>query len=749
MASSSAGGGQHQAVIRTGHCKSLRRRDGLIKYAHDVHSQCGEDGILQKIFCGSEAMIPSKLPRYLVDVGAWDGKHLSNSHELLVTSTGNNWRGVLIEADDEKFTQLEKLHLPLGNVCVHKTVTIQNNQNNKNTATLSEILKTVRFHDDDMTALPCNFDFLCIDVDGPDYWLLHNVMTNGYTPKLICVEFNPTMPNNLVYIPPNDDSTRHGASLAALVELMQTFNYVLVETTLYNAFFVPMQIYNRQNFQQHLPENHDTSIEALHETTMGTSLYQLYDGTLKLHGCKKLLWHRLPIEEQSIQVLPNKQPLSFPFAPNQGDGNRQNIALNEITDPVVDVSAYCKQQGDKNECSRRLIQCLQQDGFVLVQGTGISRELCEKALQATHAFLQEAPEAVRRSAMSTHDRARRGYAPSNTENFGALLGTKNAQNDHVRKFRIGPVHDDGSQQHHRSTLHQPNIWPRPLRGADDDNNNDDQNNEWDADTCRSFQSTCETYYQVVCVAADAVLRAICDGLLASYPELQTSLGFLVSKSCEVSDNRSYDTNHGDSSKSPSFKMTTKNAAHAHHTGILTLLGYQVGPRHRKLMNTKNNIKSTRKSAIEGYPLVAAHTDVGVITMLLFHGGADSCAILQRENRNVNSNGSNTPTSFQNVHLPSSIPQDPVFVINVADCLSALTGGKLPSTVHRVMPQIAEKCIIPSPRNCVALFVGLNPMQKLQFPDTCNDKTQHSSPTTYEIWRKKRILQCQEVMEKNS
>jgi len=30
-----------------------------------------------------------------------------------------------------------------------------------------------------------------------------------------------------------------------------------------------------------------TSIEALHETSMGARLYQLYDGTLKLWDCKK------------------------------------------------------------------------------------------------------------------------------------------------------------------------------------------------------------------------------------------------------------------------------------------------------------------------------------------------------------------------------------------------------------------------------------------------------------------------------
>ena len=32
-------------------------------------------------------------------------------------------------------------------------------------------------------------------------------------------------------------------------------------------------------------------------------LFQLYDGTLVLAGCRKLLWAELPIEQEAIQVL--------------------------------------------------------------------------------------------------------------------------------------------------------------------------------------------------------------------------------------------------------------------------------------------------------------------------------------------------------------------------------------------------------------------------------------------------------------
>ena len=103
----------------------------------------------------------------------------------------------------------------------------------------------------------------------------------------------------MIYITPKSDTIRHGSSLAAFDELMHKFKYVLVETTTYNAFFVPLELYERsKTLQAFVP---DTSIEVLNEISMGTSLYQLYDGTLKLAGCKKLLWHRIPIDEDKIR----------------------------------------------------------------------------------------------------------------------------------------------------------------------------------------------------------------------------------------------------------------------------------------------------------------------------------------------------------------------------------------------------------------------------------------------------------------
>lgn len=50
------------------------------------------------------------------------------------------------------------------------------------------------------------------------------------------------------------------------------------------------------------------------------------------------------------------------------------------------------------------------------------------------------PKDAKERAMSK-DRARRGYSPSDTENFATLVGEKKG-NDHVEKFRVGPEIDE-------------------------------------------------------------------------------------------------------------------------------------------------------------------------------------------------------------------------------------------------------------------------------------------------------------------
>eukprot|EP00980_Cylindrotheca_fusiformis_P020722 scaffold7738_cov133-Cylindrotheca_fusiformis.AAC.31 len=639
-----------QPEIRRRVGKSQRRRDGLIQFAKDHTSQNGEDGIIEHIF----RLLPFSSQRFCVDVGAWDGKHLSNTYSLLMTSDCTVWNGVLLEADSERFAELNQLHEARGNLCINTTVSSDPDSKDS----LVHILQHKAPH------LPKDFDFLCIDVDGSDYWLLHDLWKAAYRPKVVCIEANPTMPNDLIYIPARSDTIRHGASLAALVELAERHDYVLVETTIYNAFFVPKNLYDLY-FQDLVP---DTSIEALHEITMGTSIYQLYDGTLKLWGCKKMLWHRVAMEEKKMQMLPPERR-NFPFAPQP--------TFSETS--IVDMSAYCKnhREGGKEEeaaCADAIVGQLKQDGFALVRGTGVASELCHDALSATNAFLQEAPESVRRSCL-TKDRARRGYSPMCTENFASLIG-EHGPNDLVRKFRIGPSIQQSEDNLPDSPLFSPNAWP--------------SSEVWDEDSCSIFQSNVQAYYDQLCLVAHAIVRAICDGIVRQRPALAPSLQ-------AVSRKESLD-----------------------HTSILTLLGYRTGTRHKRTQKKRHV-----------HPLVASHTDVGVITVLLFDGG--DCATLQRKVDNDQLLES-VEAKWADVMLPPIVPNDPVFVVNIADCLSELSQNYLPSTLHRVIPGTGS-----IPRNCLALFVGLEPQEMLTFG---NDTM------SYEEWRKKRIAKSQEVLKSN-
>lgn len=514
-------GSGSEAVIRRRTPISQRRRDGLIQFAKDIKSQNGEDGIIEKIF--ELLPKPTRNHRVCVDVGAWDGKHLSNTFALLVDTSqqdGGNavkdeWKGLLIEADADRFEELRGLHEPLGNTCLDVTVT-------SSTESPDSLVAILLNHQD---TIPHDFDFLSIDVDGSDYWLLRDLWVHTqFRPAVVCIEANPTMPNDLIYIPPRDDALRHGASVAALVELATQHGYVLVETTVYNCFFVRQELYHN-HLRSLVP---DTSIEALHEITMGTAMYQLYDGTLKLWGCKKLLWHRVGMNEDKMQMIPPSKR-SFPFAPT----------AEKEPENVIDLSPYLAGATDtalaRKETAAALLHQLRKDGFALVRGSGISATVCEEALSSTRAFLHEADESVRRSCL-TQDRARRGYAPMCTENFASLIGDV-GPNDLVRKFRIGRSTESSSG----SPLHRPNVWP----SAD----------QWEG--AEKFKTATETYYGETCEFISVVVQAIVEGLVSYRPELYESLN-VVNK--ETQDE---------------------------HSSILTLLGYRKGARHKKTQKKRH------------------------------------------------------------------------------------------------------------------------------------------------------------------
>jgi len=675
------------ATIRTRKVRTLRRRDGLVSFARNNTSQGGEDGIIAKIFeVLDSAPDFQQQQRWCVDVGAWDGKHLSNTYSLLVEHP-ERWNGVLIEAEPDRVDDLKALHDPLGNVCIGACVSCTEGAD----TSLSLLLKA------HAPRLPEDFSFISIDVDGTDYWVLLDILQSSYSPAVICVEFNPTIPDSIIYVQERQDNVRHGSSLAALCELADQYHYVLVETTVYNAFFVKQEIYENTSIGEMVP---DTSIEALHEVTMGTELYQLYDGTLKLHGCKKLLWHRQPIDEDRIQML-SRVERGFPFAP---EGHETSALLGEpkVTNKTkartstaqreaIDLSVmrvHVEKQSSDHPISEQRVDAVRElwskfatDGFAYVRGTGVSADTCRRALAAGHSFFT-APDEVRSSCLAK-DRARRGYSPEKTENFASLVGN-DAPNDEVRKFRIGKaLSGEGAAASHG--LGQDNVWPGDR--------------EWgSAKAAAFFKQSMETYYNELERVGQLILATLGEGMeqCADVP---------------LANLRALDhANQGDDTAS-----------------ILTLLGYGTGKKRGRNKKTKKN-----KRASNCRPLVAEHTDVGIITVLLFDRG--NCARLER----AGTGGS--ADNWVPVSLPEYVPDDPVFVVNIGDCLSEISGGALKSTVHRVAAGPG-----PHARVCLAMFMGFSPSTQLEISSGDGSSTQ---PMTYAEWRQKRIAASLKVLRES-
>jgi len=183
--------------------------ESLGTYEASVYSQCGEDGVLQRIF-----EVIGAHNRRFVEFGAWDGQHLSNTANLRLQ---HGWTGLLMEGSDRA-----------------DGVLVQ--QEFVNAENVNRLFAKY--------AVPPVFDLLSIDIDGNDYWVWKAI--EDYTPRVVVMEYNIffglhhacTIRYDADHV--WDETLYHGASLLALRNLGREKGYSLVHTDSWapNAFFV-------------------------------------------------------------------------------------------------------------------------------------------------------------------------------------------------------------------------------------------------------------------------------------------------------------------------------------------------------------------------------------------------------------------------------------------------------------------------------------------------------------------------------
>lgn len=221
----------------------------LNKYEQIVNSQHGEDGIFKHIF----EVIGTK-SKYAVEFGAWDGVYLSNVRNLIIEQ---GFSALFIEGDGSKLDDCANNYTDYDNIIIHEAFVGFEGEN-----TLDEIFK--KFN------LPEDIDILSIDIDGYDYHVWEAL--KNYKPRVVVIEYNPSIPNEVFYINPRDSSTFKGSSASAMVSLGNKKGYSLVAVTITNCIFVLDEEFEKFNI-------FDNSLEALriYDGLSRNYFYQTYD----------------------------------------------------------------------------------------------------------------------------------------------------------------------------------------------------------------------------------------------------------------------------------------------------------------------------------------------------------------------------------------------------------------------------------------------------------------------------------------
>ncbi|MEK7643836.1 MAG: FkbM family methyltransferase [Patescibacteria group bacterium] len=257
-----------------------RENNWLAAYKNNITSQNGEDGVIEKIF-----EVVGETNKWCVEFGAGSGKKGNNTWNLI---ENKGWSAVLIEAERALFQDLKKYYQNNCQVvCARAAVASTGKQ------TLDNILTA--------TAIPADFDFLSIDIDGYDYHVWKAV--ERYRPRVVMIEINPNIPIDLEFVQPGNIRACGGSSLSAMAKLARAKGYELIVAFGVNAVFVKKELFPRFGINDNSPA---VFFGAVGSTTNPPRnvFFQFYDGSIVLLGVKrdKVLAYRKKIKDAPVWV---------------------------------------------------------------------------------------------------------------------------------------------------------------------------------------------------------------------------------------------------------------------------------------------------------------------------------------------------------------------------------------------------------------------------------------------------------------
>ena len=137
-------------------------------YKKNIYSQNGEDGVLEEII----NRLGDK-DGYVCEFGAWDGKHLSNTFNLVI----KGMKAIYIEGDEERYKKLQETSVKYPNILAIQAYV---DHNTSSVSSLDNILSKIQ--------IPNDFLMLSIDIDSYDYQVWAAFIK--YKPKIVVIEIN-------------------------------------------------------------------------------------------------------------------------------------------------------------------------------------------------------------------------------------------------------------------------------------------------------------------------------------------------------------------------------------------------------------------------------------------------------------------------------------------------------------------------------------------------------------------------------
>ena len=268
-----------------------------------------------------------------------------------------------------------------------------------------------------------------------------------------------------------------------------------------------------------------------------------------------------------------------------------------------------------------VVESLCSSGYLLFSAESYALHFTQELHRCSSVFFSSPLEI--KTAACSKDKARRGYSPLDTENFAALIGTKDKPNDSVEKYRYGPIVD--TYRHQQLEVEQESyflskaakihFFPNAIENLDQD-----------------YQQALERYYKLMEKLSLCILYIL---EAAFYLEGGSLAG---------------------PSKSP------------YHTSILSINHYPLDP----------SIPSEAER-------VAEHTDVSLFTIVTEVGHLND--ICPHVDTPVVPPKLNTQLQIVNRHTNEWIdielgPEQ--FLVNIGDYLQYVSEGRLHSARHRVI-----------------------------------------------------------------